>query len=570
MTSLLGLEPQEDISRKMCVGKMGSAGVVTAAVATYNSNNGRGIIALTPLNEEVLTPPSSRKKGFWGYSQHLRASKKLRKLLASSQTSSEVTQQVPYSNVACPSPRLNTDISNWTHPPTSRVSSRSPTPETLGHEPSTNVKLFGSQDSGAFTSPLPSNHNGKPSKKRPQLKEVNPLPIMTANNKSKQPVTVSTVKKRKVSDGSSLSTPLAGGPAVVPKSTIQRKSLKRPKQDERDGRPPKKKTSKSTASKGRTTPPAAIPATPSLQSLPTVGNSHVKGNTQTTSMDALGGAQQVSPDPKEATTTIIKTSQPQTEKTDITQYLEKPPEKTMASPPVPRRTKPSVAREVAEAMCELGSAEKKTKDSVATKRSALEANNSAGGNKTPKSGRKSPAPNARKRQLHLVGSQDYKDQCVEQDARLRILKQNHLPPTSVEARMGLTAFFQNTGTAEENQELARMKLAAEHRANHEMLLKRVIHAAQFTVKALIKAETLGAVESAEASFQESFQTYYEILEESVWRQTEEASALADRQTWEKKGCSVPTLQVSFPFYGVFDEVIACVDAIIQKSRPLCL
>ena len=575
MTSLQGLEPQEDISRKMCVGKMGSAGVVMAAVATYNSNNGRGTIALNPLNEEVLTPSGNRQKGFWGYSQNLRASKKLRKLLASSQTSSEITKQAPYSNVSCPSPRLNTDISNWTHPPTSQVSSRSPTPETQSHKLSTSVKLFGSerQDNSAFMSPLPPTLSGEASKKRP-LKEVNPLPAMTATNKSKQPLAVSTAKKRKAIEGSSLSTPLAGGPAVVPQSTIRGKALKRPKQDERDGRPSKKNAPKSTASKGRTTPSAAIPATPSLQPLPTVGNSHGKGSTQTASMKSIGGAQQVSPDPKESTTTI-KTSQPRSDKINITQYLEKPSEKAVASPPVPRRAKPSVAREVAEAMCELGSAEKNTKEPVATKRTALEGNNSAGGNKTPcgktaKSGRKSPAPNSRKRQLHLVGSQDYKDQCVEQDARLRFLKQNHIPPTSVEARMGLTSVFQNIVTGEENQELARMKLAAEHRANHEMLLKRVIHAAQFTVKALIKAETLGAVEAAEESFQESFQTYYEILEESVWRQTEEASALADRQRWEKQGCSVPTLQVSFPFYGVFDEVIACVDAIIQKSRPPCL
>ena len=558
--------PQEDICRKMCVGKIGSAGLVAAAVATYNSNNGRGSIVMNPLNVEVLVPPGHRQKGFWGYSQHLRSSKKLRKLLASS---AEATQQAPRSNVSCPSPRLNTDISNWTHPPTSQVSEPSATPQTPSIETSTGVKLFGSEpQEAASTASPPSNMRSNAPTKRPPLKDVNSLPPVTAKKKSKKPATVSTVKKRKVPSASSICTPLAGGPVLVPQSSGQAKPVKRSKQDERDCRLPKKTSIDSMTSKGRTTPPAPIPATPSHVGVCSVERSHGKESTQSASAGELGGAQQVSPDPKDAAST---TNEPQA-----------PTERTVASPPVPRRrpndaTKPSVAREVAEAMCELGSAEKKAKESVPLQGSSLDTNTSDGsnGNKTPsgktaKTGRKSPVPSARKRTLQLVGSQDYKDLCVAQDARLRFLKQNYIPPTPVEVRMGLSALSPKTGTDEEIREFARMKLAAEHRANHEMLLKRVIHAAQFTIKALIKAHTLGAVEAAEESFQESFQMYYEILEESVWRQKEEASALSDRQTWENHGLPVPPLQVSFPFYGVFDEVIACVDAIVQKSRPPCL
>ena len=620
LQSVISMPQQEGTSRKMCVGKMGSVGVVAAAVATYNSNNGRGTIVLKALNEEVLAPSGNRPKGFWGFSRRLRLASKQKKLKASSESSSsttpsqsltDITQEIR-TDLTCPSPRLNTDISNWTHPPTSAISDRTPTPATPSHGPSTSVKLFGSErhDSAPFMSPPPVKKVScaKLSKKKVPKE---PVQVVTAKKKSKESMTVSTAKKRKVVDTSSLQTPSATGPVVVPQSSIQTKPglgkppMKRLKQDEKDARQPKNKVSSkanllklslddlaktatslesssaTAASKDRTTPPSTnptsakqskvcvakdgtgprtpeIPGTPQIQS---VGTSLEKASAQTTSVSGPGGAQQVSPDPKEAAV-ATKASKVRNEKNDITQYLEKPKQPS-------KSTKPSTTREVAEAMCEMGSAKKS--NAAAPKRTSSEMNNPATGNvsKTPrgkstKTGRKSPAPPARKRQL--VGSQDYKNQCVEQEERLKFLEQNHLPGTPVETRMGISASSQETGTVVADQELARMKLAAEHRANHEMLLKRIIHAAQFTVKALKKAETVGAVEVAEESFQESFRSYYEILDESLWRQTMEASTLADRQTWERQGSAIPTLQVSFPFYGVFDEVIACVDSIIQKAR----
>lgn len=659
MSSLLNSElipQQEGISRKMCVGKMGSAGVVTAAVATYNGGSGKGTIVMKPLNGEVLVPSSYRQKGFWGFSRHLRLTKekkKMKTLLVEPSSKASITpssaeprQELNISNSRCASPRTNTDISNWTHPPTSASVQRTQTPATPSQGPTTSVKLFGSErsHSAPTLSPPPAKTAANyPKKRPPKEKELSSAHVVTAK------------KKRKMIDSSLLRTPLASGPAVVALSSIQAKPgigkppLKRIKIDGKDilqikkvknlKRPSssdnvtKTTTSSATpASKGRTTPPtipvfakqakvsttqplsgsstSLVPGTPTIQSpVEPIG----KGSPQASTVNAPGAAQQVSPDPKEASPTAAITATNVTlarkEKNSITQYLEKQPQKkiklgskskeepavvasptiprkpsdgklsskstaeptAVASPTIPRKPtdgkpKQSATREVAEAMCELGTATKNM--AAAPKRTAVEtstltatgnANKTLRGKSIIKASRKLP-----KRQL--AGSQQYKDQCSEQEERLKCLKQNHLPGTSVEARMGLLAASEETGNHAAKQELARMVLAASHRANHEMLLTRVVHAAQFTCRALKQAMTLGDVEEAEESFQESFRSYYEILEEVLWRQSEEATSLADRQRWEKQGSPIPNLQVTFPFFSVFDEVIACVNCIVQTAR----
>jgi len=129
--------------------------------------------------------------------------------------------------------------------------------------------------------------------------------------------------------------------------------------------------------------------------------------------------------------------------------------------------------------------------------------------------------------------------------------------------MGLTTSATSYQTME--QELARMKLAAKHRASHEMLLKRIMSAAQDAVAAFKQSSTLGSIEEAEQDFQENFRYYYEMLDENIWQQTMEASSLCNQQSLENQA-PTPVLQVSFPFYGVFNEIVNCIDNLVRTAK----
>ena len=127
--------------------------------------------------------------------------------------------------------------------------------------------------------------------------------------------------------------------------------------------------------------------------------------------------------------------------------------------------------------------------------------------------------------------------------------------------MGLLERSPMSGNLLADQEVARIKLAAQHRASHELLLKRVLQAAQDTVQAFKQTSTMASTEEVEEDFRESFRYYYEMLDETLWMQSTEASSLANQQKWERQGSPIPILQVSFPFYGVLSEVLACVEAV---------
>jgi hypothetical protein len=164
------------------------------------------------------------------------------------------------------------------------------------------------------------------------------------------------------------------------------------------------------------------------------------------------------------------------------------------------------------------------------------------------------------------------EQCVEQLVRLDLICSYHIPKTTVEHRMGLADALPSSNLTDRAtaQELARMKLAAKHRAQHEKCLKQIIEAARFAVHEFRNAKCLGAIDEAEATYQESIKELYDILMNSVlFFQEEEASTLADQQRWENLRLGVlrtPKLQVSFPFFSVFDEVLACVDAVLKTVR----
>jgi len=517
MTSLPGLQnleilpllQAERISRKICLAKIGSVGLVATAVATYDSVGQRGTITMKPLNPEVLSSPGCRQTGFWGFCRHLKVAKKQKKLAMAARSVAAASQTV----LNCPSPRSKTDISNWTHPPTSTTSERTTRkPANLTQVPGASVKLFGSesQDAAPSSSPAP-----------PTM--INKADIST---KAKgMPVTVSTTKKRKTVDTPPfLQTPLVtAGVTVVPQSSVQSKLA-----------------SKSDKNKGvpfKGSPPKNTPGTPPIEPL---GGSPDNGNVSTCTLNASGKVQQVSPDSKEfpPSPAAPETSQIGNDKNAITQYFDK--------------HKPST-----------GSATQKKRASDAENEKKVAATKRA---KAVKAGKKSPVT---PRKRSHIGSPEYTQECLMQEQRLKIIKENFLPKTSVNDRMGLPSELQELTTSRRSdaaeQELARMKLAAEHRGSHEMLLQRIISSAQFAVKNFKTAKTLADVEDAEENFQEDFRGYYERLNELLWKQTEEAANLADLQAFFSSS-PVPTLQVSYPFYGVFDDIIGAVSAITQKAR----
>lgn len=290
MASLSGLDmlPQlEGISRKFCVGKIGSAGVVTTAIATYNSNNGRGKIILRPLNVEVLaaSPDGTRPKGFWGFSPYFCSIHK-KKIKAPPAAASAAVSNKPIattdtaknslnSSTNIESPKAATDISKWTHPPSSAVCDRMSLAASTPGQASTSVQLFGSERD---------DHSGTPT--------VPTLPPKISKNKLSEASEQTKVKKRKSSDGQKVSsiastqptnskkakkrksletgsttgecTPSVAAPVVVPESSNKKKSkLPKPLQDSKP-KPSSRRPSLASSSshgravKGKASPPLKI------------------------------------------------------------------------------------------------------------------------------------------------------------------------------------------------------------------------------------------------------------------------------------------------------------------------
>ncbi|CAB9498541.1 expressed unknown protein [Seminavis robusta] len=159
------------------------------------------------------------------------------------------------------------------------------------------------------------------------------------------------------------------------------------------------------------------------------------------------------------------------------------------------------------------------------------------------------------------------DQCDEQEVRITLLAKNHLPPSPVAQRMGLTDVSTPSDIAS-RQELSRMKLATQHRAEHEKVLKQCIGISLDAIEEARCAKSLAAVDAAEEEWKDLFRYYYEILEQVLWRQNEEATTLADEQGYENRESGLrhtPVLQVSFPFFSVFKEVFACMDAVFKTT-----
>jgi len=140
---------------------------------------------------------------------------------------------------------------------------------------------------------------------------------------------------------------------------------------------------------------------------------------------------------------------------------------------------------------------------------------------------------------------------------------SQLPRTSVLERIG----SQESSKADiiSQQEASRMKLAAEHRAGHEMLRKRVFATVDRIARSLSHSQPIADSE-ARICFNEEMYSYKEMLDEMLDRQRMEASALAAEQSLQQKGYTPPELQVSFPFPDLFDTANSAFERFMDQEK----
>jgi len=104
----------------------------------------------------------------------------------------------------------------------------------------------------------------------------------------------------------------------------------------------------------------------------------------------------------------------------------------------------------------------------------------------------------------------------------------------------------------------RQQLAAKHRAEHEMLRKKVLFSIRhvlstWDIEVSTNRNFSTIIESATKWFDEALMDHEEVLADMLDRQIMEAESLAARQTAELVGKVAPMLRVSFPFPEVFEQ-----------------
>lgn len=93
--------------------------------------------------------------------------------------------------------------------------------------------------------------------------------------------------------------------------------------------------------------------------------------------------------------------------------------------------------------------------------------------------------------------------------RPRMLLDSQLPKTSVKDRLGTLA-CEKTDEINARQEASRIKLAAEHRAGHEMLRKKVVSTVDGAIRSLTRSRPLSDNE-ARIWFSEAIGGYKDML-----------------------------------------------------------
>lgn len=180
----------------------------------------------------------------------------------------------------------------------------------------------------------------------------------------------------------------------------------------------------------------------------------------------------------------------------------------------------------------------------------------------------SSLPTGGKKKVGFVGmtiQRDYvekplPDLCYQQKARPLLLVEQH-PSSTVSSRYenNLTSTKEVSRVSREHRHHhERQQLAAKHRAEHEMLRKKVL----FSIRHVLSTWDIELssnknfstiVESATKWFDAALVDHEEVLADMLDRQTLEAESLAARQTAELVGKLAPMLRVSFPFPEVFKQ-----------------
>lgn len=110
-----------------------------------------------------------------------------------------------------------------------------------------------------------------------------------------------------------------------------------------------------------------------------------------------------------------------------------------------------------------------------------------------------------------------------------------------------------------------MKLAAEHRAGHELLRKRVLSTVDTIARSLSRPQPISDSE-ARIWFNEEIHYYQEKLDDLLNTQRMEASVLAAEQSLQQKGHGAPELQVSFPFPDLFDTASSAFERFMHEEK----
>lgn len=140
---------------------------------------------------------------------------------------------------------------------------------------------------------------------------------------------------------------------------------------------------------------------------------------------------------------------------------------------------------------------------------------------------------------------------------------SQLPQTSIVDRVGP----QNKAAEDiaSLQEASRMKLAAEHRACHEMLRRRVLSSVDSIIRSLSNPQPISDSE-ARICFNEEMYDFKNMLEDMLERQRMEASSLAAEQSLHQKGYTAPEVQVSFPFPDLFDTATTAFERFMDQEK----
>jgi hypothetical protein len=150
--------------------------------------------------------------------------------------------------------------------------------------------------------------------------------------------------------------------------------------------------------------------------------------------------------------------------------------------------------------------------------------------------------------------------CYQQKERPMLLVEQHPSSTVISRYHNIQSSSEEIveSSIEYQQCNERQKLAAKHRAEHEMLRKKVLFSIRYVlstwhIELSSNRNHSAVVESATKWFDEALMDLEEVLHDMIDRQSMEAESLQARQTAELVGKIAPMLRVSFPFPEVFEQ-----------------